>query len=106
MHEVRCRLCLGEEHHAKDHRQSQFGTALPTMPRQCKNLQRHYSRDVARLLGKKKLWSKGAFCCFPKSITDAWVLVWDCRGLQRGAEKRSIKEEEGVGVLLGDAALR
>ena len=58
MHTVPSGLGLCEEHHGKDHRQSQRGPALCAVPGWSKNLQCHYHRDVAGLLGKKKLWSK------------------------------------------------
>jgi len=58
MHTVPSGLGLREEHREKDHHQSQCGTTLCTVPGWSKNLQCHCYRDVAGLLGKKKLWSK------------------------------------------------
>ena len=58
MHKVWSGLGLREERHGKDNCKSQCGPALRTVPGRSKNLQCHRHRDVAGLLGKKKLWSK------------------------------------------------
>ena len=55
---------LREEHHENDHHQSQCITALCSVPGWSKKLHCHCYRDVAGLLGKKKLWSKRTLYCF------------------------------------------
>ena len=52
---MRSRFGLREEHHRKDHRQSQCGTALRTVPEWHKHMQCHFHRDVARLLGQERV---------------------------------------------------
>ena len=61
---VPSRLGLCEEHHGKDHRQSQCGPALCTVPGWSKNLQCHCHWDVAGLLGKKKVVEQTKFAHF------------------------------------------
>ena len=64
MHQVRSELGLREELHEKDHQQSQCITALRSVPGQGKDMHCHCHRDVAGLLGKKRLWSKRTLYCF------------------------------------------